>query len=387
MNYTTPLSLIIGYFFILSLSLIVSFHVIRNRKNYGTPFMGLLIAATTFSLGFMHATFYTLSVVFFISEQINIFFWKFSILAWFVSLIVTSLLFSSFREYKKIKSFPFLFYTLFLGLLIGALLIPDSIMLSLSISLPSSIIFIDPSLINYFFNFITGVIIIFFQILVISHFLYIAIIINIQSKKKEETLPILINAIIFSIPILLNILYILFHQTPFRDFFIRDLSIIILWISYFGVSIMIIRRPELFFVLPNRIYSINIYHKSGILLYSYDFEDQTDSNNDSTIWGNILIGLNHILSEFLDKKDKINVIQTKEADIAVKYEEESGYALIVITNRKNSIVEDFMNKFSYEFNRKYKNELSEILDINKIINVSEFSGLKDLIEKNFHLYL
>lgn len=387
MNYTTPLSLIIGYFLILSLSLIVTFHVIRNRKKYGTPFMGLLIASTAFCVGFMHATFYTLSVVFFFSEQINIFLWKFSILAWFVSLIVSSLLFSSFREYKKIKSFPFLFYTLLFGLLIGALLIPDSIMLNLSISLPSSIIFIDPFLINYFFNFITGTIIIFFQILVISHFLYIAIMLNIQSKKKEETLPILLNSIILSIPILLNILYILFHQTPFRTFFIRDLSIIILWVSYFGVSIMIIKKPELFFVLPNRIYSINIYHKSGILLYSYDFEGQTESSTKSTIWGNILIGLNHILSEFLDKKDKINVIQTKEADIAVKYEEDSGYAIVVITNRKNVIVEDFMNKFSYEFKQKYKNELSEILDINKIINVSEFSGLKDLIEKNFHLYL
>jgi len=67
--------------------------------------------------------------------------------------------------------------------------------------------------------------------------------------------------------------------------------------------------------------------------------------------------------------------------------EDSGYALIVITNRKNSIVEDLMNNFSNEFKGKYKNELNEILDINRIINVSEFSDLKDLIEKNFQLYL
>ncbi len=387
MNYIAPISLIIGYFFILSLSLIITVHIIKNRKNYGTPFMAFLIAAIAFSLGFIHATLYILSVVFFISEQINILFWKFSILAWFVSLIISSLLFSSFREYKKIKSFPFLYYTLFLGLLIGALLIPDSIELILSISLPSSIIFIDPSLINYNFNFISGVIIIFFQILVISHFLYIAIIINIPSNKKEETLPILLNAIVFSIPIILNILYILFRLTLFREFFIRELFIIILWIAYLGVSIMIIKKPELFFVLPNRIYSINIYHKSGIMIYSYDFDNQIESKTESTIWGNILIGLNHILSAFLDKKDKINVIQTKEADVVVRYEEDSGYALIVITNRKNSIVEDLMNNFSNEFKLKYKDELNEILDINKIINVSEFSDLKDLIEKNFRLYL
>jgi len=382
MNYITPLSLIIGYFFIFSLGLVVTIHIIRNRKDYGTQFMGLLNAVTVFNLGVIHATFYILSVVFFISEQINILFWKFSIFAWFISLIIISLLFSFFREYKKIKSFPFLYYTLLLGLLIGALLTPDSITLNLSISLPSSIIFIDPSLINYYFNFITGAIMIVFQILIISYYLYIAIIINIRSKKKEETLPVLLNAIIFSIPITLNILYILFHHTLFRELFI-----IILWIAFFGVSIMIVKKPEIFFVLPNRIYSINIYHKSGILIYSYNFKNQTEFKTESTIWGNILIGLNHILSEFLDKKDKIDVIQTKEADVVVKYEEDSGYALIVITNRKNSIVEDLMNNFSNEFKGKYKNELNEILDINRIINVSEFSDLKDLIEKNFQLYL
>ena len=349
--------------------------------------MGLLIATVAFMLGCIHPTFYMLSVIFFISEQINILFWKLSILAWFLSLIISSLLFSSFREYKKIKAFPFLFYTLLLGLLIGALLIPDSIIINLSLSLPSSTILIDPSLINYNFNLITGIIIIFFQILVISHFLYIAIIINIHSTKKVETLPIFLNAIIFSIPILLNILYIFFHQTPFRDFFIRDLFVIILWISYFGVSIMIIKKPEIFFVLPNRIYSINIFHKSGILLYSYEFEKQTSSTTESTIWGNILIGLNHILSEFLDKKDKINVIQTKDADVVVQYEEDGGYALIVITNKKNSIVEGLMKNFSKEFKQKYKDNLNEILDINKLINVSEFGDLKDLIEKNFQLYL
>ena len=154
MNYITLLSLIIGYFFILSLGLVVTIHIFRNRKNYGTSLIGLLTAATVFSLGVIHATFYILSVVFFISEQINILFWKFSILAWFISLIITSLLFSFFREYKKIKPFPFIFYTLLLGLLIGAILTPDSIILNLSTSLPSSIVFIDPSLINYYFNIV-----------------------------------------------------------------------------------------------------------------------------------------------------------------------------------------------------------------------------------------
>jgi hypothetical protein len=382
MNYITSISLIIGYLFIFSSSLVVTIHIVRNRKNYGTELIGFLNAATVFTSGILHSTHYILSVVLFISPQINILLWKFSIIAWFISLVITSLLFSFFREYKKIKSFPFIFYALLFGLLIGALLSPNSIIIILDISTPSSISLIDPSQINYILNFATGSIINVFQILVLFYYLYIAIKINIRSKKKEETLSLFLNAIIFSIPITLNALYILFHHTLFRE-----LAIIILWIAYFGVSIMFVKKPEIFFVLPNRIYSINIYHKSGIMIYSYNFDDQTDYKTESTIWGNILIGLNHILSEFLDTEDKINVIQTKEADIVVRYEKDSGYALIVITNRKNSIVEDLMKRFSDEFKQKYKNELNEILDINKIINVSEFSNLKDLIEKNFQLYL
>lgn len=387
MNYITPLSLTIGYFFILTLGLIVSVHNIRNRKSFGTLYLALLFTAVAFVLGVIHASLYILSVLFFFSEEINILFWKFSILAWFVSLIITSLLFSSFRKYKKLQSFPFLFYALFLGLLIGALLTPDSIIVNLSIPLPSLIIILQPSLINYFYNFFTGAIIILFQILIISHYLYTTILINVRSKKKKETLPLLFTALIFSLLILLNIFNIIFHQTPFRDFFNRELFIIILWIADFGLSIIIIKKPEIFYILPNRIYSINIFHKSGILLYSYDFGEQIDSKTESLVWGNILIGLNHILSEFLDKTDKIDVIQTKDADVVVKYEEDSGYALIVITNKKNSIVEDLMTNFSNEFKGKYKNELKEILDINRIINVSEFSDLKDLIEKIFQLYL
>jgi len=382
MNYITIISLIIGYLLIFSLSLVVTIHIIRNRKNYGTELIGLLNAATVFTSGILHSTHYILSVVLFISPQINILLWKFSIIAWFISLVITSLLFSFFREYKKIKSFPFIFYTLLFGLLIGALLRPNSVRIILDPSTPSSISLIDPSQINYIMNFSTGSIIIVFQILVLFYYLYIAIKLNIRSKKKEETLSLFLNVIIFSIPITLNTLYILLHNT-----LLREMAIVILWIAYFGVSIMFVKKPELFFVLPNRIYSINIYHKSGIMIYSYDFDEQTDSKTESTIWGNILIGLNHILSEFLDTKDKINVIQTKEADIVVRYEKDSGYALIVITNRKNTIVEDLMKRFSDEFKQKYKNELNEILDINTIINVSEFSNLKGLIEKNFHLYM
>ena len=382
MNYTTSISLIIGYIIILCLSVITIIHIIRYRKKYGTELIAFLIAATVITGGIIFSTLFVFSVTFFISYEINVLFWKLSLVSGIISLVISSFIYSFFNEYKKIKPFPFLYYTLLLGMLIGALLTPDSIELILSIPPPSSFSVIDPALINFRFNFITGAIIILFQSLITSYYLYIASKINIRTKKKEESLPLILNTIIFTIPILMNIYYVILQQTIFRE-----LSITLIWITSFAINIMLIKKPEMFFVLPNRIYSINIYHKSGILLYSFNFDKKSDKKDESPIWGNILIGLNHILSEFIGKKDKIDVIQTKNNEIVVRYEIDYGYALVVITNKKNSIIEDLMLNFSIEFTRKYEDELTDLQDINRLINVSEFSGAKEMVEKNFQLYL
>ena len=155
----------------------------------------------------------------------------------------------------------------------------------------------------------------------------------------------------------------------------------------FGVDIMLIKNPEMFFIIPNKIFTIKVYHKSGIMLYSYDFDEKAQIVADSTIWGNIIIGLNHILSEFIDKSDKTDVIQTKNADIVVDYESELGYAIVAITNEKNVIVEKLLKDFSNDFKSKFKSELLEIQDLNRLINVSEFNDTKFIIEERFQLYL
>jgi hypothetical protein len=46
-----------------------------------------------------------------------------------------------------------------------------------------------------------------------------------------------------------------------------------------------------------------------------------------------------------------------------------------------------MVNFTNDFKDRYKNDLLEIQDLNKIINVSEFKDTKEIIEKNFKIYL
>ncbi len=182
MNYTTSISLIIGYIIILCLSAITIIHIIRYRKKYGTELIAFLLAATVLTGGIIYSTLFVFSVTFFISNEINVLFWKLSLVSGVISLIISSFEYSFFHEYKKIKSFPFLYYAFLLGMLIGALLTPDSIELILDIPPPSSFSVIDPALINFRFNFITGAIIILLQSLITFYYLYIVSLINIRSK-------------------------------------------------------------------------------------------------------------------------------------------------------------------------------------------------------------
>ena len=381
MNYTISISLIIGYFIIFIISFYTVIQIFRQRNKYGTVLIAFLNSVNTFISGILFSTFFMFSVVIFISNDINILMWKISLVIGFITLLITSIVYSFFNEYKKIKIFPFIYFTLLFGLLIGALGTPDSITLTFNGSPPPIFSIIDPSTINFIFNIETSIVGILFELFITIYFLYSAAIIHNKVKNKAETSPLLLNTLVFSISMMMLVLYITLQNTLYRE-----LYIVISWVSSFAVNIMLIKKPEMFFILPNRIYSVNIFHKSGIVLYSYNFDNKTDSKIESARWGTILIGLNHILNEFIEKSDKIDVIQTKKTDIVVRYENDYGYALMVITNQKNDIIEDLMLNFSNDFNSKFKNKLLDIQDLNRLINISEFIDVKELVEKHFRLY-
>lgn len=378
----TGLSEIIGYIIILGVTIVSIIVILRNRSAYGTELNMYLNLASILNGGIIFSTLFLLSTLFYINKELSIILWKGSIISGFVSLLIISVIYSFFKKYRKVQTFPFLYLALWFGLLIGILVLPNSIPLTINLSEPIPIFLGDPSLVYFNFEFITGLIIILFQAMIIFYLIYISLRINLESKKKGESLPLVINSIIYALPSFMFIIYVIFEDPLYRE-----LYVILLWITYFAVDIVLITKPEMFFILPNKIYAVNIYHKSGILLYSYNFEKEIEFQDDSKIWGNVLVGLNYILSEFTDKKDKIELIKTKNSDILVLYEDKGGYAVMISTNKKNAIVEALSEKFSEEFSKRYYEELNRIQDLNKLINVSEFEGTKNLIEKNFRLYL
>ncbi len=369
--------LITGYIFMLSVGAYTLIHIYKHPEDFGIKLTFTLNFLTIFNAIFVYSTLFMISIIFFFSFNTNLALWKLSLIFGFIGLLLVALIYTFLKEYKKIPYFPFLYFTILFGLLIGSFFSPDSVNLIL---VSSSNLILDPSQIIYSCNFLTGLIISLFQFSFVIYFFSLSYMIYKRARKREIIKGLTINTFIFVIPMLMYVLYITFQIT-----ILRELHILSLWFNILFMCYVLIKKPELLLELTNKIYYINIYHKSGILLYSYKF-DISKNEIDSTIWGNILIGINHILSEFVDPKDQIEVLQTDNSDIIVNYDQ-VGFAVVLITNRKNAILKKLMETFTVEFKKKYANELNEIQDLNKLINVSEFKETKEIVENTFQIYL
>jgi len=372
--------ILIGFVFTLCVSIYTLIFIFKHPSEYGIKFTAILNFLAIFNAVIIYSTLFLLSIVFFFSESINLLLWKLSVLFGFISLFITSLIYTFLKEFKKIPSFPFLIFTTLFGILIGSFFSPNSVQITINSLYTPPFLIIDSSIINYTFNFVSGLILGMFQSISVFYYFLLSYTIYKRARTKETVKGLIVNTYIFFFPILMYILYIILQISIFRE-----LHILSLWINIWCICYIIVKKPEMFLELTNKIYYINIYHKSGILLYSYKFTT-TNDEIDATIWGNILIGINHILSEFVDPKDQIEVLQTDNSDIIVNYDE-LGFAVVLITNRKNAILKKMMDNFAKDFKNRYKNELGEIQDLNKLINVSEFKETQDIIKKNFQMYL
>ena len=357
------------------------YNILRNQQKYGNKFNIFLIITTVTTYGFFHIMFLILSLIFHISNFTNILFWKLSIISGLISLGSLLVIYSFVKEYKKIQTLPFLIYSILLGLTIGTMFSADSIQFKIPKDETSNYIINDFSKVNYIFNQSAGIFVSSTLLFVIGYLLYVSIWIHFNAKEKPISKILLIDTVIFSLSIFMYILYIFL-----QSFLFLALYIIFIFIDFIGVCYVLVKKPELFLLLTNKISYIHIYHKSGILLYSYQFE-KVKKEKDAASWGNILIGINYILSEFTGLEEHIASFQTKEADIIVNYNDELGFAVLIITNQKNVFLNKIVLNFMEDFKNQYKKELTEIQDLNKIINVSEFLETQALIKKDFAIFL
>jgi len=169
----------------------------------------------------------------------------------------------------------------------------------------------------------------------------------------------------------------------YQNIILRYLYLIIYIIGSFIATYNIFKRPTLFIELTNKIFDFIIFHQSGILLYSYNFETGKETD-ESLLKGSILIGINHILSNFINKKDQLNLIKMKERDIVFEYDNTHGYAILLTTNHRNNFIENAVSSFMDKFT---KLNMEKLKNMKGLIDISEFKNAKELILANFDPYI
>ncbi len=336
-----------------------------NRENFGSKLNILLNGSIYIFLGIIFFTFFFLSTeeAFFTEDQALVL-WYLSIFFWVFSLSMLSLIQRYVIIFEKRAVLSMLLYSLFIGIILGLFFLPDSFTISLNDGFYS--FNFQNLLLLYFILSYSSIIV---GVLCYNLMKYYSHIRDNQSKKMLSILT-----FEFCLIIILYSIYIISQNILIRYFYATLYLIGAVFVSYY-----LIKKPFLFIELTNKIYDFIIFHKSGILLFSYNFETGKETD-ESLLKGSILIGINHILSNFIDKKDQLGLIKMKNRDIIFEYDNNHGYALLLTTNHKNSFIDKAVSKFMKKFTSLNKEILKNLTGL---IDVSEFRNAKDIILEFF----
>lgn len=339
-----------------------------NRGKFGSKLNVFLNGSIYLFLGIIFFTFFFLSTEIYIQEDFAFMLWYVSIFFWIFSLSMLSLIHRYVINIEKKAIISMLIYSLFIGIIWGLTLNPNSFSINMNNG-------------YYSFNF-QNLILLFFLLsynaIIIGVMCYnlLTYFSNIRDNKSRKMLSILTFEFCFII--FLYSVYIISQNIIIKYFYGTLYLVCAIFTTYY-----LIKKPFQFIELTNKIYDFIIFHRSGILLYSYNFE--TGEETDETLLkGSILIGINHILSSFIDKKDQLGLIKMQNRDIIFEYDNNHGYALLLTTNHKNSFinkaVDNFMKKFTALNQEKLKN-------LTGLIDVSEFKNARDIIIEFFRPFI
>ncbi len=327
----------------------------------GNIFLNILVFLF---LGIFFFTSLFLSTETYLPENIVLILWYISIISWVFSISLLSINHKFVIKFEEKAILSIILYSLLIGIILGLLFLPDSFEISLNHNYYR---FIFENLLLLFF-------LLSFNLIIFSVMCYNLIknFSSIRDTRAKKVLSILTFQ--YCLVIFLYSIYIITQNIIFRNIYM----IIYLMGASFA-SYALIKQPSLLIELTNRIYNFIIFHRSGILLYSYNFETGEETD-ESLIKGSILIGINHILSNFIDKKDQLHLIKLKNRQIILEYDTNHGYALLLTVNHKNSFIDLAIKSFMKKFTLLNKEKLKSL---SGLIDISEFRNAKEIISDFF----
>lgn len=344
------------------------YFLVINRDIYILNRIDLAYIALYLVNEAIYFVFFNLS---FMNLDISHIFWKISN----ISRIFRLSFFGSIHGFvlfqKQYRLLPVFLYSSYGGIISSYLLFSQPFQMEI-IGGITIFILIDP----LFFIFILSFNLIVIFLLVFTQLMKYSII---SFKEIRWVMNIIIINIIANI-----VSYTLYLLNPTSWFFRILYSLVFLNFLLTGMLI-VLKKFDLFVVVTNRIYDFVVFHRSGVLLFSYNLA-KDEKIDESVLKGSILIGINHIISNFVNKKDILNLIKMKNREIVFEYNE-YGYALLAIVNHKSKLIERGVQSFIEKFTNKNKDILKKINENSQLIDVSEFKNTKGIIKECFRAFI
>ena len=346
-----------------------TFYVLLNRGKYEAEVEFFVILVIYFISEVTYFISFNLSAEYFFNIPLALIMWYISIITRNVSVgMFASIHNLELNKDSKVRFLPALVYIFIGGIFLSLLFVPDSF----------TVIQKDLEYF-YFFNnigLLTSIILFNFCIILFSLIIQIKGYHNFADKKLGNFYSLFM--LLFSLNIILYNLYLITLNAYFK------LLHSIVYLIAFGYFVfIIIKKPNLFAVFTNKIYDLIIFHKSGILLYSFNFQTREEVD-ESLLKGSILIGISHILANLSNVEAQVTHIKMKDRAIVFNFNTQLGYAALLIAKHRNKILESAVEKFMQDFSDINEENLQ---NLNRLIDVSKFKNANKLVIKNFNHYL
>jgi len=344
-------------------------YVLLNRSKYEAEVGFIIILVIYFISEVVYYISFNLSAENFFDVPIALLFWYISIIARCISVgIFASIHNLELNKDSKVRFLPALIYIFLGGVTLSLLFAPNSFT-------------VNQIGIEYFYLFnniglLTSIILFNFCIVLFSWIIQIKGYHNFSDKKLGK---------FYSIFLLLFSLHIFLYNLSLitLDIYSNLLHSIVYLISIGYFIFVIIKKPNLFAVFTNKIYDLIIFHRSGILLYSFNFQTREEVD-ESLLKGSILIGISHILANLSRVEAQVTHIKMEDRTVIFNFNTQLGYAALLIAKHRNKILEKSIDNFMNEFSTINKDSLKNLTGL---IDVSTFKNAKSLIKQYFRHFL
>jgi hypothetical protein len=193
---------------------------------------------------------------------------------------------------------------------------------------------------------------------------YIKIYLNVPPAIKGKTFLALIGVIIFSSA---GILYVMLGGTDI----LPGLNMLFTFLGALLFGISFLTEPRMLHVLSFKMLRLQVIDtKSGIGIYSYNWEGTAESGDD-ILFSGMVQGISLIVQESV-KRGELQEITLSEGILIIKKIPNSSIACVLVATKSTAPLRQALSNFAEKFDEKFQDKFDNICDIS---NFSQTTGL------------